>query len=216
MDENAVKGGNKFAGLEYPETPMLLVEYAGSPVVIEEQKERVEKMAERHGMLFCRTAKDDAEYETIWDLRRNLTWSVFTLRDGSPDDFSLLTTDVGIPSSELAGFFAEARGWMADLGITMQQLAHAGDSTHHSNTPIRRGDPAELAKALDFARRLATRAIELGGTCTAEHGVGLGKRKYLELELGPEAVELMRRIKKAMDPNGILNPGHVLPDRKKE
>lgn len=73
MDENAIKGGNKFAGLSYPETPMLLVEYAGSPVVIAEQKERVENMAANHGVLFQRSAKDDVEYEQIWDLRRNLT-----------------------------------------------------------------------------------------------------------------------------------------------
>lgn len=159
----------------------------------------------------CRGSK----IASLTHLRFN-RWSVYTLRDGLAADYDLMTTDVGVPSSKLPQLFSEARAWKEELGITMQQLAHAGDSTHHSNTPIKRGDPEELARALEFARRLATRAIELGGTCTAEHGVGLGKRKYLELELGAEAIEVMHKIKAALDPNGILNPGHVLPDRKKK
>ncbi|KAI9018936.1 hypothetical protein DFJ74DRAFT_675327 [Hyaloraphidium curvatum] len=217
MDENAIKGANRFAGTSYPETATLLVEYAGSPRLVEEQKERVEQIAQERGALSSRTAQTDEEYDMLWESRRNLTWSVYTLRDDGPaSDFDLLTTDVGVPSSELAGFFAQAKAWKEELGIVMQQLAHAGDATHHSNTPIRRNDPVELAKALEFSRRLATRAIELGGTCTAEHGVGLSKIKYLEQELGPEAIEVMRKIKAALDPNLILNPGHVLPPRRTE
>lgn len=215
MDSNAIRGANLFSRTNYPESPMLLVEYAGSPAVISEQQQRVESICTAHNSLYSRSATTPEECTSIWDMRRNLTWSVYALRSGPSSDYDLQTTDVGVPHSALPILFKEAQAWKEELGITMQQLAHAGDATHHSNTPILRTDPVELAKAEEFARRLALRAIELGGTCTAEHGVGLGKNKYLEQELGKEAVDLMRRIKTAVDPKGVMNPGHVLPDRKK-
>ncbi|KAJ3329956.1 hypothetical protein HDU93_000706 [Gonapodya sp. JEL0774] len=87
------------------------------------------------------------------------------------------------------------------------------DTVQHCDVPLKKGDPHELAKAKSFSERIARLAVEMEGSVTGEHGIGVGKRQYLEMELGAEAVEVMREVKRTFDPNGIMNPDHLIPPR---
>ncbi|KAJ3321647.1 hypothetical protein HDU93_003373, partial [Gonapodya sp. JEL0774] len=98
-----------------------------------------------------------------------------------------------------------------EVGLEFQIVAHVGDGNFHCDVPLKKGDPHELAKAKSFSEKIARLAVEMEGSVTGEHGIGVGKRQYLDMELGAEAVEVMREVKRTFDPNGIMNPDHLIP-----
>ena len=126
-----------------------------------------------------------------------------------------LTTDVCVPISRLTECIAQTKADLVAASIPVVLLGHVGDGNFHLAFIVRRDDPAELAEAQRFADRLVERALRLGGTCTGEHGVGVGKVKFMEREHGA-AVDTMRQIKAALDPQNLMNPGKVIPARASE
>jgi hypothetical protein len=160
------------------------------------------------------------EREELWRARKVAYWAAYELRPGA----EIWTTDVAVPLSKLADVLRETlddieetnRVWKARYAalpaLLAPLVAHAADGNFHLLMLVDPNEPAEMERARQVNDRLVHRAITAGGTCTGEHGIGEGKRRYLVTELGPEAVALMRRIKAAIDPAGIMNPGKVLPD----
>jgi D-lactate dehydrogenase (cytochrome) len=121
-----------------------------------------------------------------------------------------LVTDVAVPISNYPEIVDHAAGMIEELELDGGLIGHAGDGNLHSAIFYHADDEAAQERVALFNDRLVTRALELEGTCTGEHGVGVGKQKYMEKEHGPAAMQVMRRLKLALDPNGILNPGKVL------
>jgi D-lactate dehydrogenase (cytochrome) len=119
-----------------------------------------------------------------------------------------MATDVCVPISRLAECVAETERDIAETGLYAPILGHVGDGNFHASICFDPGDPAELEKAEDLAERLAMRAIAMEGTCTGEHGIGQGKRRFMKIEHG-EAADVMLAIKMALDPHNLLNPGKV-------
>jgi D-lactate dehydrogenase (cytochrome) len=122
-----------------------------------------------------------------------------------------LTTDACVPISRLAECIAETLQDLADTGLMAPLVGHVGDGNFHLLLLTDPDSEDETRRARDFASRLAQRAIRMDGTCTGEHGVGIGKRDYMALEHGEPAIAIMRKIKQAIDPGNILNPGKILP-----
>jgi D-lactate dehydrogenase (cytochrome) len=123
-----------------------------------------------------------------------------------------LTTDVCVPISRLADCIGETVADIAASGLVAPLVGHVGDGNFHLVLLADPGDEAENERARAFSARLVERAIRMEGTCTGEHGIGHGKRKYMRIEHDAGALDVMRAIKRALDPDGILNPGKILPD----
>jgi D-lactate dehydrogenase (cytochrome) len=120
---------------------------------------------------------------------------------------------VCVPISRLAECISQTKQDLADSPLVGPLVGHVGDGNFHLIMPVNPESPSEMAAAEHLVDRLVTRALSLGGTCTGEHGVGIGKMRFLEAEHGRDAIDLMRTIKHALDPDNLMNPGKVLPVR---
>jgi D-lactate dehydrogenase (cytochrome) len=143
----------------------------------------------------------------LWQARHDAYYACLGLRPGCRS----LTTDVCVPISRLAECIGATLADLAASGLTAPLVGHVGDGNFHLLLLADPAVPDEIEQAKAFATRLAERAVAMEGTCTGEHGVGLGKRKYLTLEHGTAALDVMAALKRALDPDGILNPGKILP-----
>jgi D-lactate dehydrogenase (cytochrome) len=122
-----------------------------------------------------------------------------------------VATDVCVPISRLAACVTATQRDIADSGLVAPILGHVGDGNFHLTLLVDNNDPDEMERAKDLCERLVERALAMEGTCTGEHGVGQGKMKYLEAEYGPGALAAMRAVKRALDPQDIMNPGKIVP-----
>jgi D-lactate dehydrogenase (cytochrome) len=145
------------------------------------------------------------ERTKLWKARHEAYWASMTLRPGSRG----LSTDVCVPISRLAECIAETEADIAEMGLIAPIVGHVGDGNFHTLVLMDVNDPNEISRAEEFVSRLNLRAIGMDGTCTGEHGIGQGKVKFLDRELG-DAVDFMRTIKHALDPLDIMNPGKIL------
>jgi D-lactate dehydrogenase (cytochrome) len=205
LDEAQVDAINRYSKTAYPVAPMLLVEFHGeSERSVREQAETAQALAaERGGHGFeWATALEDRE--RLWHARHHAYYAALALRPGSRG----WTTDVCVPVSELASCIAETKRDHASAPFPVCLVGHAGDGNFHLVYVLDPSRSAELEEASRLNDRLVARALAVGGTCTGEHGVGLGKVKYLESEHGP-ALDVMRAIKRALDPDGRMNPGKL-------
>jgi D-lactate dehydrogenase (cytochrome) len=207
IDAMMVRGFNRHSGSDLPEAPHLFVEFHGSPAGVAEQAASFGDIAGAFGAEGFRWADTPEARTALWKMRHNAHYAVRAIRPG----YRALSTDVCVPISRLAEAIGAARAEADRLGLACAMLGHVGDGNFHCGVPVDMDDPADLARAMDFSAALARTALALGGTVTGEHGVGLGKRKYMRAEHG-EAVEVMRALKSTLDPQGILNPGKLLPD----
>ena len=190
--------------LDYAESPCLFVEFHGSDAYVAEQAEDFGAIAaEFGGGPFHWTANAD-ERVKLWKARHDAYWASQILRPGA----SSLSTDVCVPISRLAECVAATEADIDANGLIAPIVGHAGDGNFHVLILFDRDNPAELHATEAFVERLNARALSMDGTCTGEHGIGQGKRGFLRQELG-EAVDVMRTIKQALDPLGIMNPGKV-------
>ncbi|MEP9371786.1 FAD-linked oxidase C-terminal domain-containing protein [Mesorhizobium sp. KR1-2] len=192
--------------LDYPESPCLFVEFHGSEASVAEQAESFGEIAAEHGggpFLWTSVAEERAK---LWKARHEAYWASLTLRPGAKG----LSTDVCVPISRLAECIAETEADIARMGLIAPIVGHVGDGNFHVLVLMDASDPKEVAQAEEFVGRLNMRAIYMDGTCTGEHGIGQGKMGFLAHELG-DAVDVMRSIKAALDPQNILNPGKILP-----
>ena len=143
----------------------------------------------------------------LWQARHDAYYASLALRPGSRG----WTTDVCVPISRLAECIRETKLDLADSPLIGPLVGHVGDGNFHLIMPVNPDSESELAAAEHLTDRLVARALAMGGTCTGEHGVGMGKMKFLEAEHGPAALDVMRAIKQALDPGNLMNPGKVLP-----
>ena len=206
LDEVMIKGFNLHSKLGLPETPMLFVEFHGTDAWVKEQSERFGEIAADHGGGPFDWATKAEDRTRLWEARHNGYWAGRALRPGA----DTLATDVCVPISRLADCVDETKRDIEESGLIAPIAGHVGDGNFHTQPLLDLADPEEVARVQGFIDRLVKRALAMGGTCTGEHGVGQKKIKYLELEHGAEAVGLMRTIKRALDPQNILNPGKII------
>lgn len=192
-------------GTRLPEKPHLMVEFHGSESATQEDAQRFGEVVAEMGGAHFDWAVTPEDRNRLWRMRHGAYPACVASRPGSLG----LVTDICVPISRLAEAVRETRADIAASGIPGPILGHVGDGNFHAILLIRRDDPEELKTAKALARRMAERALRLGGTMTGEHGIGMGKKDLMDMEHG-EAWEVMARIKRALDPDGILNPGKLV------
>ncbi len=206
LDEAMVDAINRHAGLDQAVRPTLMLEFHGTASAVAEQAREVGEIAAELGGSDFRWAADAAERERLWEARHHAYFAALALRPGC----RVVSSDVCVPISRLAECVLATKEDLASTGLTAPLVGHAGDGNFHLLLVVDPDDPDERERIEAFLDRLVGRALAMDGTCTGEHGVGLGKRRFMEAEHG-EAVEAMRAVKRALDPLGIMNPGKVLP-----
>jgi D-lactate dehydrogenase (cytochrome) len=205
LDEAQIDAINKYSKLDHRVAPTLFFEFHGSPAGVAEQAETVKALADEHGGDDFRWATNPEDRSKLWQARHDAYYAALALRPGSKG----WPTDVCVPISRLADCIAETKRDLAQSSIPSALAGHVGDGNFHLIFMIDPQRPEEIAEAGRLNDRMVARALAMEGTCTGEHGVGYGKIDFLPDEHG-EAVDVMRTIKRALDPDGILNPGKIV------
>ncbi|KAI0781193.1 D-lactate dehydrogenase cytochrome oxidoreductase [Trametes elegans] len=194
----------------YPSADTLFFKIQGDPAAISSTAQTVQDIVARHSSQNFKFAKTDDEAEELWESRKYALMSTIESEEGA----RCWTTDVCVPVSKLPELVYETKKDLQQSKLHSTIVGHVGDGNFHAFILFKTDD--ELKAVSDAVHRLVHRAIALDGTCTGEHGVGVGKREYLTDELGPATVELMWTIKRAIDPLDIMNPGKLYPDLPKD
>jgi D-lactate dehydrogenase (cytochrome) len=205
VDELTVRAVNAHEGTDYVEGPTLFLEFSGTEPAVRHELERAETLARNEGCVAFEAGSDEGERVRLWNARHNAALAVMATAPGK----KLMSTDVCVPVSALPEAIRHARELVESAGIAAAVLGHVGDGNYHTIFMVDPADAGEVTRAEAINEEIVRYALELDGTCTGEHGIGLGKRAHLRAERGA-AVDLMRAIKKTLDPHGILNPGKVL------
>lgn len=200
-----IRALNSYSRLDYPERPTLFLEFHGSAAGVREQVEAFDQIARDFGGGNMQWATRTEDRNRLWQARHDAALACLALRPGA----ALMATDVCVPISRLADCILESEQDLKAHGIDAPIVGHVGDGNFHISFSFDRDDPDEIAVIKALNERLVARALQMDGTSTGEHGVGLGKRDFLVAEHG-EAVEVMAAIKAALDPAGIMNPGKML------
>jgi D-lactate dehydrogenase (cytochrome) len=195
----------KYSKLNVPAAPTLWLEFHGTEAGVKEQAEFVQAVAAEQGGQDFQWATDPAERKKIWQARHDAAYASKALRQGC----SIWATDVCVPISRLADCIVETQADLETSFLPAPIVGHVGDGNFHLCFVLNTDDPKEVAEANRLNDRLIARALAMDGTCTGEHGIGYGKLDFLVAEHG-EAVSLMRMVKKALDPDDIMNPGKVV------
>ena len=205
LDECQMAAINKYSKLDHKVAPTLFFEFHGSPAGVAEQAETVKAIASEHGGDDFHWATTSEERSKLWQARHDAYYAALALRPGSKG----WATDVCVPISRLAECITETKRDLAQSPLPYALVGHVGDGNFHLVFMIDPNRPEEVAEASRLNDRMVARALAMEGTSTGEHGVGYGKMDFLIAEHG-EAVSVMRTIKKALDPDGILNPGKIV------
>ncbi|WP_353135983.1 FAD-linked oxidase C-terminal domain-containing protein [Limnohabitans sp.] len=205
LDGNTIGMVNKYAKLNLAEKPMLLMEFHGSPAGVKEQAETVQEIAADHGGLSFEWATTPEERTRLWTARHNAYFAAIQSKPGC----RAISTDTCVPISRLADCLLDSIVEADATGLPYFLVGHVGDGNFHFGYLIDPNNPTECATAEDLNHKLVMRALALGGTCTGEHGIGLHKMDFLRAETGEGAVDMMRTIKRALDPHNIMNPGKI-------
>jgi D-lactate dehydrogenase (cytochrome) len=206
LDALTIRAINAHDRLSLKPAPTLFLEFGGTPATLREQAEVVASIATANGGGGFEWALRPEERNRLWTPRHHAYFAALQLKPGC----RCLTTDACVPLSALAECLAETVADIESTGLAAPVFGHVGDGNFHCLLLIDPARPDEAAMAEGVSRRLMQRVIRYDGTCSGEHGVGLHKMDYLEEEHGPGAVEVMRRIKRALDPDNVLNPGKVV------
>lgn len=206
LDEVQIAAVNRYAELDLVVAPTVCFEFQGTEAGVAEDAAAVRDISAAHGGADFEWATDQAERNRLWAARHNAFFAACALRPGAKP----VTTDVCVPVSRLAECIAETKADLATLDTPVCLLGHVGDGNFHCIFLVDPDDAAEVAAVEAVNDRMVHRAIAMDGTCTGEHGIGLGKQHFLEAEHGA-ALEVMRAVKAALDPTDILNPGKLLP-----
>jgi len=207
LDALSLKAINLFSKTTLAEAPTLFFEFHGSPAGVEEQAQTVQAIADELGGANFEWATRPEDRTRLWQARHDAYFACLQLKPGC----RCFPTDVCVPISRLAECIAATNEDIAQVGIPIALFGHVGDGNFHLVVLVDTDNAKEMEEAAWISRRVVERAIAMEGTCTGEHGIGLGKRKYLPLEHGEVAVDVMRTIKQALDPHNLLNPGKILP-----
>ncbi len=204
LDELQMDAVNKYSELDYEVAPTLFFEFHGSENTVSENSKISGEIASQHGSSDFRWATNENERKKLWQARYNSYYAALNLRPGSVG----YVTDVCVPISNLAECIARTKMLLSSTYLLATMLGHVGDGNFHVVFPLELGNKKELAEARRISDQIVDIALELEGTSTGEHGIGIGKRAALVREHG-NAVEVMRAIKHALDPQNIMNPGKV-------
>ena len=207
LDEVQMEAVRRYSKLDAPAQPTLFLEFHGSEASVREQAETVEAICDDNGGGAFHWSLRPEDRERLWAARHNAYYAGIALKPGCKP----WTTDVCVPISRLTECIVETRRDIDDSAITATIVGHVGDGNFHVLMLIDRNRDAELDAARRINDRLVKRALAMEGTCSGEHGIGLGKRAYMKAEHG-EGVGVMRAVKQALDPQNLMNPGKILPD----
>jgi D-lactate dehydrogenase (cytochrome) len=197
---------NRHNKTSHREMPTLLLEFHGTEAGVVEQAEMVQEIAREHGGLDFQWATKPEERTKLWEARHHAYFACLQLRPGS----RAISTDVCVPISRLAECIVETTKDIDKASMPIPLFGHVGDGNFHLVILIDPASKSDMEEAKAINLRVVQRALAMEGTCTGEHGIGLGKQAYLVEELG-EAVDLMRDLKRTFDPQNLLNPGKVVP-----
>ena len=205
LDGNTLRMVNNYAKLGLAETPMLLMEFHGSPAGVKEQAETVQEIATEFGGQSFEWATTPEERTRLWTARHNAYFAAIQSKPGC----RAISTDTCVPISKLADCLLDSIVEADATGIPYFLVGHVGDGNFHFGYLIDPNNAQECETAEALNHMLVSRALSLGGTCTGEHGIGLHKMDFLRAETGEGAVDMMRTIKRALDPHNIMNPGKI-------
>ena len=204
LDELQIKACNAYSGLSLPSTPLLLLEFHGTEQSVAEQADQFKMIASDHTDQEFVWTTDPTERKKLWKARHDAYYATMAMMPGAVGQ----STDVCVPISRLAECVEETRLDIEQTGLISTIIGHVGDGNFHCLPMCMPDDHETQDKISAFTKRLSQRALDFGGTCTGEHGIGQGKQSYLRAELG-EAVGVMESIKQTIDPKGIMNPGKI-------
>jgi D-lactate dehydrogenase (cytochrome) len=208
VDEAQLRVVNAYSKTNYPIAPTLFFEFHGiSEAMVQEQVKAVEEIAREHGASEFQWASSLEDRATLWQARHNAYYATVASRPGA----RAWTTDICVPISHLAECILETQADLSAAGVVAPLVGHAGDGNFHLIFMLDPEDAAEFEQISKLNERLVERSLRFGGTCSGEHGVGIGKLKYLEAEHGA-SLGVMRAIKQALDPNNLMNPGKLIPN----
>lgn len=205
VDEENIKAINIYSKLNYPETPLLMLEFHGSESGVAEQVEMFKDIAMECGGQDFNAVSSLEDRNKLWQARHDSYWAMRSYTAGK----DALTTDVCVPISRLAECVVETQKDISDNGLYGPIIGHVGDGNFHTLICFDGKNPEEFKKMEEVVDRMAKRALAMDGTCTGEHGIGQGKRKFMLAEHGT-GVKVMSAIKLALDPDNIMNPGKVI------
>lgn len=206
LDDKQVEAINRYSKIDLPVFPTVFFEFHGmSQLEVKTRAELLQSLAAEHGARSFKWKTNLAEREQLWSARHHAYFASRALRPGA----EVLTTDVCVPISNLAECITQTQRDLENFSFPATIVGHVGDGNFHVLCVIDPHNPLEMEEAERFSEQLVRRALEMSGTCTGEHGVGIGKVKYLADEHG-EALDVMRTLKKALDPDNRMNPGKVL------
>lgn len=206
MDDVMIDACNKYSKLSLQVAPTLFLEFHGAASALDEQVKVVEEIVQSNGGSDFIWAKDPVERNKLWKARHEMLYACTALRTGSKP----YSTDVCVPISNLPEIIMETKEDIKNSGMIGPIVGHVGDGNFHVFFPVMQDDPTDIKRVKEISNRMAKRAQALDGTCTGEHGIGLGKRHFLADEVGLEAFTVMKQLKATLDPNNILNPNKVL------
>jgi len=205
LDAVAMKACNAYNKLTMQETPTLFLEFNGTESSLKEQASTVAEISEANGGSELEWSTRPEERSRLWKARHSLHYACLALKPGS----RLVPTDIAVPMSELPNMLSEARLEIEAAGLTGPLFGHVGDGNFHMALLFDPASREEFEAASRVEEKMALLAIERGGTCTGEHGVGSVKRELLLRQYGPAGMTAMKSIKAALDPKGIMNPGKI-------
>jgi len=206
LDASTIAALNAFSATSFPESPYLFVEFGGTEAGIAGDLATTRELAEDEGASAFESESDPTARSKMWSARHNSLMASLALSPGT----KAMTTDVAVPISELASAIEHARRALDESGLNGGIVGHVGDGNFHVGFLLDPDDAASIAQAEALNASLVDDALARGGTCTGEHGIGYGKLAYLEREHG-DLVPFYRGVKELFDPNGIMNPGKVIP-----
>lgn len=205
VDEESIKQVNKAQDTDYDIAPTLFLELHGNEAGLEESIDFMEILLAEENVKEIKFEKDTQARNKLWEARHFVAYAYGIAYPGK----KLMVTDVCVPFSELAGAITEARKQLDEIDLPGGIVGHVGDGNYHALLMIDLNNREEVNKANEFNGKIVQYALERGGTCTGEHGVGVGKMKYQEQEHGP-SYELMKKIKHAIDPDNLFNPRKII------
>lgn len=206
MDERQVDACNRYSKTNYPVAPILFFEFHGDTERnVKDQAETVKKLAAEHNGRGFQWFTTPEERETLWKMRHEAYFATLAIRPGG----KMFTTDICVPISRLADCIVESKKDVAGSPYPVTFVGHVGDGNFHMAFILDPNNPSELADAREREEKIILRALSFAGTSTGEHGIGTGRKKYMPVEHGP-ALDAMRAIKQALDPDNRMNPGKMV------
>ncbi len=206
VDRAYIKAINAYSKTEYPELDTLFLEFHGTRAGVAEQVQLFDEISQDFGASGFQWAEREEDRQRLWRARHDAYYAGLAVHPG----YRGYVTDVCVPISRLADCIEQTSADIEASGLFAPVIGHVGDGNFHSTMFIDPDDKAMFEKALELDKRMVQRALEMGGTCTGEHGIGMGKLKHMRNEHGDGAVDAMRAIKAALDPQNIMNPGKVV------